>query len=299
MGDERTWTVEQLAMMASNFELLRSSDRFPNVPLRRDHSWSIEGVIGYIDGLRVNGSKLIADLEFTEPEDLAKFQRGTYRSRSVEIGAYEDNDGVTYWPVVMGLAFVDIPAVEGLHRAANRQVASYSLQKISKEPAVPDPVPETFKFTLGGVETADYAAVAAHMKKIEADNSTLTARNTQLETFAAEQTKANRHNFVTALAESRKVAATQVDGLKALVESLTDEQWEAFKTSYEHAPAQTLLSNHADGVSNPQGETNPDPVAEERELLEETVAMHRRAGLSDEAIARTPTHKRLLALKGA
>lgn len=301
MGDERTWTVDQLAMMVSNFNLLRDTDRFPNVPIRRDHSWSMDGVIGWFEGLAVSGDRLVADLEFTEPEDFEKFERGTYRSRSIEIGAYEDNDGVMYWPVVMGLAFVDIPAVEGLHRAAKQRVASYSLQR-TKEPTVPDTKPDEqklFVFSLNGQDTTDYAAVSKHLKKLEGDNETLKARNETLETFAKEQTKANRHNFVTGLAESRRIAATQIDGLKTLVETMSDEQWDGFKAAYENAPKMTLLEDHAGATGNNNADGEGATGSDEVSILEETIAMHRRAGLSDEQIARTPTHKRLLALKGA
>jgi len=50
----------------------------------------------------------------TEPGAVKKFERGTFRSRSIEIGPYESNNGKITAPAVLGLAMVDIPAVEGL-----------------------------------------------------------------------------------------------------------------------------------------------------------------------------------------
>jgi hypothetical protein len=299
-GEAREWTLEHLLIMVNNFNNLRSSDKFPNVPMRRDHSWSIDGVIGYIANLAVEGETLVADLEFTEPEDFDKFSRGTYRSRSIEIGAYEDNDGITYWPVVMGLAFVDIPAVEGLHRAAGRPVASYTLQR-TKEPDVPDKPaePEKFVFSLNGQETTDYAAVNKYIARMEGELTAERAKVATLEAFATEQKTTARHNFVSALATDKKVAATQVDGLKALVESLSDEQWEAFQKSYDNAPVNSLLGEHTDGVTNPNGDTQTDPRKAEIDTLEEILSLHRKSGLSDDAIARTKSAQRLAALKGA
>lgn len=299
-GDAHEWTLEHLLIMVNNFNSLRSLDKFPNVPLRRDHSWSVEGVIGWIHALAVDGDRLVADLEFTEPDDLEKFNRGTYRSRSIEIGAYEDNEGVTYWPVVMGLAFVDIPAVEGLHRAAGRPVASYTLQR-PKEPDVPDKPaePEKFVFNLNGQETTDYAAVNKYILRVEGEMTALRSRNEALEIAAKEQATATRHSYVSSLAQDKKIAATQIDGLKALVEGLTDEQWDAFQKSYDNAPRQQLLDAHADGVSNPDGEAAADPKAEEIKVHEEILAMHRMAGLTEEQIARTHSAKKLVALKGA
>lgn len=293
MGEQRTWTNEQLAMMVANFEILRDSDQFPNVPVRRDHSWSVDDVIGYLSHLEVTGDRLVADIEFTEPDDLDKFVRGTYRSRSLEVGMYETNDGVTYWPVVMGLAFVDIPAVEGLHRVGNKRVASYSLQK-AKEPKVPDQ--ETFLFSIKGEQTSDYARVATYVATLEAEKVALVARNEQLEAFAADQVKATRHNFVTALSDSRKIVATQVENLKLLVETMSDEQWNAFQAVYETAPAHPLLTKHVDGVSNAAGDGIKQN--DEVEVLEEIISLHRKSGMSEDAIKKTSSYTKLAALKG-
>ncbi len=302
LGDEHEWTVEHLLIMVNNFNTLRSEDKFPNVPVRRDHSWSVEGVIGYIASLSVDGDRLVADIEFTEPDDFAKFERGTYRSRSLEVGAYEDNDGVTRWPVVMGLAFVDIPAVEGLHRAGGQKVASYTLQR--KEPDVPDTKPDEkhtpHTFTIGGHDTTDYAAVSRHIAKLEGDNAALKTQNETLELFAAEQRTTARHSYVDSLATDKKIVAPQVESLKKLVEGFTDDQFEGFKASYAAAPKQTLLENHVDGVTNPDGTGGQtDPKVEEINKLEEILSMHRMSGLSDDAIAKTASAKRLAVLKGA
>lgn len=122
MGYQRTWEVEHLEQMIFHFNLLRNRGIFPNVPVRDGHPGIFGSggeVIGYLENLRRETEDetdfLVSDLGITEPEAYAKWERGTFRARSLEVGMYETNDEATYYPVVMGLAFVDIPAVEGLY----------------------------------------------------------------------------------------------------------------------------------------------------------------------------------------
>lgn len=118
MGFERTWEPLHLDEMVMYHNHLKEAGIFANVPVRTDHSFSVKDVVGYLTDVyrdKQDDSFLSVDIEFTEPDAYEKWQRGTLRSRSLEVGMYETNDGASYYPVVMGLAFVDIPAVEGLH----------------------------------------------------------------------------------------------------------------------------------------------------------------------------------------
>jgi hypothetical protein len=123
MGEQHTWETEHLAQMVFHFNLLRDRDILVNVPVREGHPSLFGGggsVMGYVMDLRVEGvdakgnQLLVADMEITEPDAFGKIERGTLRARSSEIGFYETNDESLYWPVFMGVAWVDIPAVEGL-----------------------------------------------------------------------------------------------------------------------------------------------------------------------------------------
>lgn len=122
-GFEQTWDDIHLEQMVQHFQLLRDGGYFPNVPVRVGHTMSVRDVVGYFDEIYRDPDDsqfLSATIEFTEPDAWEKWERGTWRSRSIEIGMYETNDGRSFWPVVMGLAFVDIPAVEGLHARQGR-----------------------------------------------------------------------------------------------------------------------------------------------------------------------------------
>lgn len=138
MGMERTWEDTHLEQMAFHYTLLKDGGFLPNVPVRVDHSFSVQNVAGYFLNVyreKDDSSFLAADVEITEPDAYAKWERGTYRSRSLEVGMYETNDGAMYWPVILGLAFVDIPAVEGLHGRSQGDTAYFSqtLQDNDKE----------------------------------------------------------------------------------------------------------------------------------------------------------------------
>lgn len=117
-GTERTWTVEQLDTMVDNYWTLQQNHLLSGVPLRVDHNFSAKDLIGWISGLYRMGEFLYADLHFTEWEGFRKWDNGTYEPVSSEIAPYETNSGDIYFPTLIGVAFVDIPAVEGLYRAS-------------------------------------------------------------------------------------------------------------------------------------------------------------------------------------
>jgi hypothetical protein len=318
IGEQRTWSQEHLQMMVGHFEFLRKQQIFMDVPVRRDHSATVDKVMGYIDSLRVEGDQLVADFAITEPDDVDKLGRGTYRNVSLEVGMYVANDEAAYWPVVFGVAYVDIPAVEGLHskeasveRAYFSQVVdpsskenSVSTKKNSgtvdaadlpsdvgatapaahasenvAEPAAAPAAPVAM-FRVRGVETSDFAAVQRHIDT--------------LEKFVEDSVETARRDFVTSLVSENKIAAPQQEPMEQLVLALNEEQFEAFKASYAAAPALALLASHGSGNPDLVGETNP--AAQEIEDLEEQIAMHRRAGLSEEKIANTKAAKRLAEL---
>lgn len=349
-GTQRTWESEHLQQMVFHYNMLKERGIFSNVPVRADHSSSVNNIVGYFTDLRAEDIFLVADLEITEPGAYEKWERGTYRSRSLEVGAYESNDEAVYWPTVMGVAFVDIPAVEGLHsKTKTEKLANFSLVMQDKDkenpvadtqtvsttteekvteattapapskpvtppapatPPTPSPTPTTgaegepreeneeeentttegepaashsrgaSQFRVNGQPVSDFAAVQRHIES--------------LESFATETTKAARTNFVNNLATSNRIAATQIDSLTALALTMSDEQFKAFTGAYESAPASGLL-----GLHGQQSQATPatDAVASEIQTLEETVAMHKRAGMPEDALVKTGSYLRLQALK--
>lgn len=287
-GRQHDWTTEELDEIVANFNQLRSDGAFVDVPIRLDHSKSIKDVVGYFEAIRRESEFLVGDWEFTKPEAAVEFNRGTFRSRSIEIGSYETNGATpaTYFPVAMGLAFVDIGAVEGLF---NRHTPESNM----------DPV----TFRIKGVSTADHAAVQAHIDELEkpvtpevftfkiggeetTDFAKAQARITELETFAKEQHDTARTSFVDALVEAKKLTAPQGDDTKAFALGLSDEQFAQWKKSFDLAPV--VFGNV---VSSGNGSTNNtgglDAAAQELITAERVIKGHVNTGMATEQIRKT------------
>ena len=309
LGIRRTWTAEHLAQMVFNFELLKNGGVFTDVPVRADHRTSVMSLAGYFDAMSTDGSFLYGDIEFTEPEMFGKFERRTFRGRSLEVGFYEDNDETLYWPVVLGTAFVDIPAVEGLYGK------THILMSNDKETTAVEPT----KFRVNGTEVTDAAAVQAHITNLEttltqrppaaafringAETSDPQAVQTHidtLETAATEQACAGRRDFVKGLVKANKLAAPQEQSVIDLVvgtkdlPGMNDAQFAAFKASYEAAPVIGLFQPHA-GATNPGGETTEAQSA--LATAKAVVAQHRRAGMPEAQIKETDSYKLVAAVE--
>lgn len=308
-GRQQEWTREDLDEMVSNFSKLQTV--LPNVPIRRDHSRTVDNVMGYFESLRSDGEFLFADFHITEPDDADKYERGTYRNVSIEVGSYTTNDEQEFNPVAMGLAFVDLPAVEGLFTLHQEDDAMSFTQEdldwaaaaayaqavedaagveefalavgyaqadldVRAEFAAGDEDKPPFKFALpDGSETTDYAAVQAD----------LTAMGSAL----AEQRDLFRHTFVDDLVRSSKIIAPMADTLKEHVSSLSDDQYASFAATYDQAPALPLLGDHGEHGAGPDGSEFAGEIAR----LEETVAFHKMSGLSDDQISDLPSFRQL------
>jgi hypothetical protein len=316
LGDQYTWEPEHLQQMVFNFTMLRDRGTLPNVPVRLDH-WprTVEKIIGYFVDLRADNEFLFADLEITSAKGEQMLNEGTLRARSAEIGFYMDNDDSLFWPVVLGVAFVDLPAAEGLYSKAdgpipvltdqenenmdiNELVAAYYAQGLADAEAAqqqnfaayyaqgladaPKPVNDKAPamFTIGGVQTADVSKVQAHI--------------TTLETAASEQAQNARKNFVAGLVKDNKMAATQKDAMTAFALTLSDEQYAAWTKGFEAAPVVPLFAAHGNGVSNVDGQSGD---ADEIEVFEGIVLSHQRSGMPQDEIEKTPSFQRLQQLK--
>lgn len=311
-GKQHTWNAEDLANMASNFTTLQV--QLPNVPIRRDHTRSVGNVMGYFQSLRSDGEFLYADYEITEPEDANKYERGTYRSISIEVGNYRTNDDVEYSPVVLGLAHVDLPAVEGLFTLHQEDEMSFTQEEmdwavasvyaqsledakgendyalavgyaqadvdVRAEFAAADDDKPSFEFSLpSGDATSDYAAVQAELSAMG--------------TVLSEQRVLFRNKFVDELAEGGKIIAPMAATLKLHVTGLSDDQYASFVSTYEQAPKVAILDDHGDQGGN-------DSRSEydlELSRLNSQLAMHRQSGLSEDAIKALPSFARVNEIK--
>jgi len=337
MGFQHTWESIHMDQMVANFEMLVNRSIFSDVPVRSGHpGWLVSGtegtgkVVGYHTALRKEErtskhdnkeyTYVLADVEVLDPAAMEAIEGGLWRNRSAEIGSYVTNDEAEFWPVYMGVAYVDIPAVEGLNGFSKHQNFSVMMEKETtvpgsqeesqqQAPIVPPTPPAppappaapaanaehsapsapSFRFRIGGTETVDFGAVQSYIDGLE-------NRNTALEEFQKETVKSNRASFVSDLVKSNRILAAQEEATVAFAQGLSPEQFEAWKATQEGAPANPLFGQFG---QQPQGGEAPTPQQEKAksqvELDKEIVAMHKRAGQSPENIKKTASYGRLLA----
>jgi hypothetical protein len=328
-GTQNTWEPLHMRQMMDNYNHLRSRNILQSVPARDGHpGWLINNipgkgaVVGWHQNLKVETLKspvdgaeydyLLADYEITEPYALEKINNGTWRNRSAEIGDYTTNNETEFWPVYMGFAFVDFPAVEGLNFSSSQGRFYAFIGGTSREievtqpnsntgaapqlplpvlPAVPAPQTQSqapsaapaapFVFSMGGQNVTDPNAVQAYIR--------------QMETFVSETRAVGRREFVASLVSGQKITTAQQPGLEQFALSLSDEQYTAWKAQWDLAPTSSLLGNHAGGTAT--GGTSATSVADqELTTAEEVVKMHERGGfMSTEQIKKTSSYQKLVA----
>lgn len=332
MGFSHTWEDLHMAQMVSNNELLKSRNYFPDPPVRKGHGAflgdPIDTLVGYIRALRtekftspVDGKDytyILSDYEVLDPEAQQKIQSGLWRHRSAEVGFYLNNDDAEFWPVMMGFAFVDIPAVEGLNFSKFPGVGQTRSVMFDKEapvaapadttqsngsPGAPAPAapaapanhqappaapaappaapPATHTFTVAGTPTTDFAAVQAHISG--------------LEQFQRETMEAGRKAFVSGLASKTLILASQMEATEKFALALNDDQYKAWVATFENAAPNSALAQHGAGTPG----TNPgQPVSAEEaqiKLDQEMVARHKMAGMAQSQLETVASYQRLKA----
>lgn len=325
-GEQSTWESIHMHQMVSHFELLKNSGALPDVPVREGHFTGIKGLIGHHTSLRVEKMKskvdgkdydyLLATYEITEPEAQGKIERGTWRNRSSEIGQYNTNDEAAYWPVYMGFAYVDIPAVEGLNGFAKdaqtpgdgpilltdkdtavttpqtpapAEPTTPATPPVPPTPPAPAPTPAPHAapaapqaFSLHGQNTTDYTAVQAHI--------------TALEGFQKETRDTARKAFVTGLMDSNKILASAKDSTEKLVLSLNDEQFADYQASFAAATAVPQLGAvHGAPAPTDGAPTQVDQAKQDLENAKAQVKMHRSSGVKPEQLKEMASYKKLVA----
>lgn len=191
-------------------------------------------------------------------------------------------------------------------------------------PTEPVEVPETSETPAAEAPAAEAPAETPANKagsqgvmingKLVTDWSVINTHMQSLQIAQVEQTAIHRKNTVESFALTNKIPATQVDSLVALVNgdgdkinAMSDEQFAAFKASFESLPASPLFGSYAtktDAENNSSGfqfGTQPDMTADEKKdqisILQGTIAMHERT-MSAEDVKKTKSYIELQTLLG-
>lgn len=332
MGDVREWTALDIQQMANNFSLLSESGIFSKVPVRCDHfsifAGGLEGQIGFHENIRaeekvspVDGETytyLMSDMVILRQDAVTNILSGLWANRSAEIGPYRTNytKGETrmFEPVLLGTAFVDIPAVEGLtfskhskgapggtpvdvimmeENMGQQAKAGEGEGQTSTHSAGPA---ATHHFRIGQESVSDFGKVQQH---IDDQASTIEAQNTELEdlrTFKSESVTREREGFVTSLKERNVITGPQAEQFSKLVTTLDAAAFDQFKAGFAGADTSEILDNHSAGrqvapgasadIPGSQAHSRQREEADDRkEILREQVLSHYRAGTKAEKIA--------------
>jgi hypothetical protein len=326
-GEQHTWGERDIDDMVSNYARLRDDHLVPYVPVRDGHGGLFSGrgeVVGWHTDLSAEMRKaphdkteynyLLANYEVTEPEAAGKVKRGTWRNRSAEIGRYTTNADQEIWPAYMGVAYVDLPAVEGLEGFSSSDPRVYVFMSERgipvgsptppvtppvpaptpaslapnpapvqpAPPALPVPVAQPFAFNINGQVITDPAAVQARLSAYE--------------TAQREATEANRREFVASLASpgKNKITAPQIASIEAFALTLNETQYAAWVATWDVAPSSTLLQSHGNQPDTPTHGIPVDAATDALDVAKATVAMHRRASMPADKLKKTPSYAQLV-----
>jgi ATP-dependent protease ClpP protease subunit len=142
-------------------------------------------------------------------------------------------------------------------------------------------------FTVGGQSTTDYSAVQNHVNS--------------LESFRNDTIKAAKVQFVKDLAADNKIMAPQIEKLTNYALSLTDDQYSAWKDTWEGSSPHAMLGQGHGGA----GTTNHDGpqshgaenVDNELNTCKGIIKQHKLGGMKNEQIMQTQSYKRLMELE--
>ncbi|QOP65341.1 capsid maturation protease [Gordonia phage Diabla] len=342
MGIEHTWETLHMQQMVDHATLLSSRGIFEDVPVRKGHpDWgglfsdpvrnAMDELIGYMGNFRteerVNPADgqtytyLLADLEILEETAIKNIKSGLWRNVSAEISTYVTNGNAEYWPVMYGVAYVDIPAVEGLkaqHSKAANQFSIILEEDMGSTPSNPNPpVPAeqnttgeqnnqggsnhsapaptptpAFAFSIGGKQTTDFAAVQAHINGIETENASL-------KQFKQESVEAGRAAFVKSLVETNRVPATEEQKFLDYAKKQTDESFAEWKSMMEAIPVMAVATPQGAGFSQSPDQTQQtDEKAERIDVLKSIVSAHKMGNrMTTAQIMEQDSYKELLRLE--
>ncbi|AUE22130.1 head maturation protease [Gordonia phage BirksAndSocks] len=346
MGIEHTWETLHMNQMVDHASLLSSRGIFEDVPVRKGHpDWgglfsdpvrnAMDELIGYMGNFRteerVNPADgqtytyLLADLEILQEDAIKNIKSGLWRNVSAEISTYVTNGNAEYWPVMYGVAYVDIPAVEGLkaqHSKAANQFSIILEEDMGPTPNNPNPpVPNeqggsgdqnnnggasnhsaptptpapaapAFSFSIGGQQTTDFSAVQAHITNIETENNSL-------KQFKRESVEAGRVAFVNGLVKANKISAADEDKWVEYAKKQDDEGFAQWKALMEGVPAMPVTNPQGAGFSQSHDQTQQTDAKTERiDVLKSIVSAHQMGNrMTTAQIMEQPSYKELLQLE--
>lgn len=145
------------------------------------------------------------------------------------------------------------------------------------------------QFSVNGQPTTDFAAVQAHI--------------TALEGFQSETISAGIETFIDGLVTSNKLLASQKVATLAWAKTQSPEQFAAWKAIQDGVPAHPIVgqvfgngASATEGTGSTEANANSKLVAE-YETAKAQVAMHTKAGVKPEVLAKMGSYVRMKELE--
>lgn len=319
-GDTHTYSKFEMDSFARNFSHLSDNSIFDPV-VRAGHPGMtndrLASVIGYIRNIEVENRQslqgvsydyLIAELEIIDKDAIEKIKSGLWNKRSAEIGAFEDNDNNIYAPAVLGVAYVDVPAVQWLDWSKNHDTDN--IQLFDKEGLEEmTGMPKVHVFHIGGNDTSEFSRVQDYITNIEAkfaaasgeistlktENESLKTTNDALAEFKKEALSTARHSYIDSLAASGKILETGKTEAYAMVDMFTEEQFTAYKKVMGDAAPNPIFGAYG----NQEQDENkvPDEKADEISVYKSVIQDLRGVGRSIDSIKKTQAYAKVIAVE--
>lgn len=328
IGEQHTFDKFGIETFVRNFEYLKSAGTFTKPVVRSGHvslsNDRFSSVIGYINNLNAEDrtaphdgqtyTYLLADFEIIDDEAIKKIESGLWVNRSAEMGPYEDNNGMLLHPVITGVAYVDVSAVEGLNFSKDftdnqADVIIFNMEDNEMGNGVTMPsVPAAFTFKIGGNDTTDFGRVQGYITELESKFATsqaesaqkdtkisgLETENTSLKEFQKTVVTDIRHGFVDDLCKQGKLLESSKEALYSMVDSFDNAQFDAYKASMGHVPQVGILQTQQqqfEGDQTHDGEKDDSQFEADKGVIDNLRAI----GKSDDVIKGTAAYARLIA----
>ena len=345
-GEQHTWTEGDMQSLVQNYQQMTSSMVMPHIPVRDGHR-SLLGfsgaVVGWHTELKLEQrespidknkySYLLATYEITEPDAAGKIKRGTWRNRSAEIGVYRTNAETTFDPAYMGVAYVDLPAVEGLEgfsQEDQKKLFCFMAERgtlvtapaptpaspptpSSPTPSGPAPVPpgtptptepEAPETTPPGPAPAPATQnhtftiggrATTDFGAVQSHIAQLESQNAAYAAAQQEATTQNRKDFVAKLVTDKKAHGGQQTVLEEYALKLDAETYAGWVKTWEVAPTQTVTAQHGASHQNtPTPAGDGNDTLDDVEKAEQVVKMHERSGMDKTKLYATPSYQKLV-----
>lgn len=119
-----------------------------------------------------------------------------------------------------------------------------------------------------------------------------------LEKFQSDQRVSARNDYIQALADDGKTTAPVAEGMKTLVQTFTDEQWQSFRDTWDVAPKASLFGTHGNQSSGPEAKAEAEAM-DKVEVNKNVVEQHLRSGMPMDKVIEKESYKELLNSIGA